>query len=460
MWYDVEGDRYTILNDEHLIYYGMFPADDEKNTLWVISSKLETRKMQAKQDQLLHLDANTGKILEIKPLPSMFTHDAVRSPDGSKVFVADTFHGSILVYSFHGFELLRTLKKFSRDHHINTLSPTEHGTLWVLLLNRKGKSFMVELDVETGDRRCIVKDLGDDCHGLVQLKQHPRSFLMLSSSEAALIKVRIPSYCDSKVAEKADRVVLWQYRQSTVQKMVNPKFLKGLAVVDNVAYFGMSDYEGSRQARMALKCSLLAYDLHLGKLLWIREEVGTKGLINVISAPHLAIAAPYQEQVSQLELSKTAEASPKKAEAKVDKSCEEGYMKSLAESKHFGPAFGMPGPGVLFIELPLRFDVPQMLKETKALEKEFGWTFRPDVNNYFILLVTRLGDMRDQSNYGPFYPVANRLERSPYLRKVFDSFKSVIGRSRFMQLKAGKELTRHYDRTDHVYNGKANPSGM
>ena len=355
VWYDVDGDRYSILNDAHLIYYGMVPADAASKAVWVVSSKLETRKMKDKKDQLLRIDSHSGEVLEIKPLPSMFTHDAVQSSDGSKLYVADTSKGHILVYSFPDVTKIKALPGFKREHHINTLSPTSHGTIWVLLLNRKGKSFMVEIDANTGERLCIVKDLGEDCHGLVQLDDGV-SFLMLSSSEAALMKVRIPRFCKKGDVLTADRTVLWQYKQSLVQKTVSPKFLKGLAVLDDVAYFGMSEYEGTREGRIALSCALLAFDLRLGKLLWIREKVGTRGLINVIGAPHLAQGSVYKQQWT--DKGKAAiQASASKSE------CEKSYLQALTDSKHYGPAFGMPGPGIFFIELPLRFDLPRLRKE-------------------------------------------------------------------------------------------------
>lgn len=445
IWYDVENDRSRVLNDEHRIYYGMFPGESKRNSVWVISSKLDTRRMQAKQDQMLEIEKFSGKVLKIVSLPSGFTHDAVRSPDGSKVFVSDTARGAVHIYKFPDLKHEKTITAFKPTDHINTFSPTNNGTLWVVLLNRVGKSFISLVDIETEQRICTLREVGEDVHGLIQMEDN--SFLMLSSSETALIKIRVPKYCPPNRALKADRTILWQYKQSLIQKKIDPKFLKGLAVLDNVAYFGMSEYEGSREGRMLSVCSLLAFDLRLGTLLWIRTNVGTKGLLNMIGTPQISITSTYKPQ-------KTVATEPTETSP-----CAENYLTLLEDSQHFGPAFGMPGPGIFFIELPLQFDLKRLRKETDHLVKTFGWTFRADVNNYFILLVTKLGVATDQSNIGPFHPVPGRLQTVPYIRQVFAAFKSIVGRSRFMLLKAGETITRHFDITSHIIKDRPSAQG-
>ena len=65
-------------------------------------------------------------------------------------------------------------------------------------------------------------------------------------------------------------------------------------MVDGVAYFGVSVFSprSSRQDP-AIDSELAAFDLIAGKLLW-RRVVPTKGLLNVISAPHLGEASTYR----------------------------------------------------------------------------------------------------------------------------------------------------------------------
>jgi hypothetical protein len=72
------------------------------------------------------------------------------------------------------------------------------------------------------------------------------------------------------------------------------KFLKGLAVLDDVAYFGVSTW-APRDVRASPHhaCEIAAYDLNAGRLIW-RRRVETGGLLNVIAAPHLGEEGSYR----------------------------------------------------------------------------------------------------------------------------------------------------------------------
>lgn len=60
------------------------------------------------------------------------------------------------------------------------------------------------------------------------------------------------------------------------------RFLKGLCVVDDIAFFGVCPVLASAAARADpdTSCDLAAYDLKQGVLLW-RRQLPTKGLLNV-----------------------------------------------------------------------------------------------------------------------------------------------------------------------------------
>lgn len=75
-------------------------------------------------------------------------------------------------------------------------------------------------------------------------------------------------------------------------------FLKGLAVVDDVAYFGISP-PMERQDRDGpnVQCDLVAVDLLTHKELF-RHQVATHGLLNIVSAPDLSEASTYVAQRS------------------------------------------------------------------------------------------------------------------------------------------------------------------
>jgi hypothetical protein len=84
--------------------------------------------------------------------------------------------------------------------------------------------------------------------------------------------------------------VLWADAEKT--------FMKGLAAVDGVAYFGISEW-GDRDERASpeKRAEVAAFDLNAGFLLW-RRWVDTRGLLNVVSAPQLGATSTYRESAS------------------------------------------------------------------------------------------------------------------------------------------------------------------
>jgi hypothetical protein len=63
--------------------------------------------------------------------------------------------------------------------------------------------------------------------------------------------------------------------------------MKGLTVVDHVAYFGIAEF-GDRSTRDSSEktADVAAFDLRSRTLLW-RERVETRGLLNIVAAPHV-----------------------------------------------------------------------------------------------------------------------------------------------------------------------------
>lgn len=132
----------------------------------------------------------------------------------------------------------------------------------------------------------------------------------------------------------------------------------------------------------------------------------------------------------------------------------EQTTKLLHLSKLTGIAYGVTRENAYFIKLPLRLDANKLASELALLESNIGWTYRADVNNYFILLVTKDGNPNDQSKIGPFKPIKDRLTSMPYTSKVVASLGTSVGRSRYMKLPAKSEVTLHKDRTSHIYQRK------
>ena len=71
-------------------------------------------------------------------------------------------------------------------------------------------------------------------------------------------------------------------------------YLKGLCVVDDIAFFGIAESrEREKRDSEDLSCELAAFDLLAHRLLWQRK-LPTKGLLNVVSAPHLHVESTYK----------------------------------------------------------------------------------------------------------------------------------------------------------------------
>ena len=126
------------------------------------------------------------------------------------------------------------------------------------------------LDPATGAVERRLGGVGTKSHGLVFWEG---SIVMLDSDGGALLRVH-------PAAGNATR--LW----ATPQR---DRYLKGLAVVDDVAFFGIAQ-RSPREDRASpdLNCTLAAFDLRAGVLLW-RRRLPTRGLLNLVAAPHLSV---------------------------------------------------------------------------------------------------------------------------------------------------------------------------
>lgn len=104
-----------------------------------------------------------------------------------------------------------------------------------------------------------------------------------------------------------------------------------------------------------------------------------------------------------------------------------------------------------FIQLPLRFDAVRLAHELQLLESA-PWRLHPDKTNgnSALPLISAEGGDNDDA-VGDMRPTPY-LERSPYLQQVIASFDEVFGRSRFMRLAAGCEVSEHVDVHHHWFN--------
>ena len=155
--FDTESRTSEILHSGEGVYYGFaYP--------WVVS--------RGSSECLLNL-INKQKV----PLPSVFTHDAVR--DGSRILVADCDGGGVVEVSTETMKVTRHVKCFTKKHHVNTVAVHE-GEVWALLHNL-GPSMLVKVNMETGRWTDARTNVGTQSHGLVwwQGPSGPGDFLIL-----------------------------------------------------------------------------------------------------------------------------------------------------------------------------------------------------------------------------------------------------------------------------------------
>jgi hypothetical protein len=275
-WYVPDTGEEIEVHQGHGVYYGCFSDDPTThkgppNSIWVVSRPHNWHPKDT-EEAMLHLKLPSGQELERKRLPTRFTHDAIRV--GNTVYVCDTGEGKVVELDFPSMSVKRILHLFTPKEHINTVSAFGDGTLWVVLHNL-GQSLLAQVDLRSGKVTRRIPKIGVNSHGLVLWRS---LFVMLSSMETALITV-------DPETEKVSTV--WQGQSG---------FLKGLIVVDDVAYFGKSP-PMKRQDRDGPKvqCDLVAVDLVEKKLLFV-HKVNTRGLLNIISAPQLAVTSTYIAQ--------------------------------------------------------------------------------------------------------------------------------------------------------------------
>eukprot|EP00928_Gymnodinium_smaydae_P061228 TRINITY_DN4535_c0_g1_i1.p1 TRINITY_DN4535_c0_g1~~TRINITY_DN4535_c0_g1_i1.p1 ORF type:complete len:456 (+),score=114.89 TRINITY_DN4535_c0_g1_i1:48-1415(+) len=355
-WLDVGTGAVTILHEGRGVYYGTFageprpaerPGGPPRPSLWAVSrrqggpaSLLLANKSEEVNtsfwddglgpERLLHLDAATGELLGERRIPSRFTHDAVRTPDGFSVLLADTGRGNIVELDYPSLKRRQTYHLFERRDHINTLAPANLGgaadgrrAVWAMLHSKGRPSMLVEVDISSSSSKRTPPDAnvgaadgvadadadadadanvadatdaarltgrrlgaGQKAHGAVLLSGGA-GVLTLDSKRGRLLRLRFDD-ADGGAAE-----VVWADPAQ--------RFLKGLCVVDGIAYLGANTW-GPLQHRVSRNTTadVLAVDLESGALLWSRT-LETWGTLNVVVAPQLGSRSPYQERSSWAE---------------------------------------------------------------------------------------------------------------------------------------------------------------
>ena len=264
MWYDVEKDEVDVLHEKHGIYYGGFYGDESETSLWYVS-RPHNWKPETAIESLVELDVHTREHVKSVQIDSKFTHDVVRK--GSFVYAADTERGGILELELPDMTLRRRMDLFTKKEHVNTLSPTSDGKYMWAMLHNLGPSILAKIDLDTGTVVRRIEHVGLQSHGAVQMDD---SILFLDSNHGTLSRIHLET-------ERIENIY-------TVDGHV---FLKGLCVIDGIAFFGIAPSQNRQnRADENLNCEIAAFDL-VEKRLLFRRKVPTMGLLNVISAPHL-----------------------------------------------------------------------------------------------------------------------------------------------------------------------------
>jgi len=333
LWWDAAaGAELAELHSGRGVYYGALPggplpADDSAApggaTAWVVSRAHNWEGTEGSgRERLLRLAGGEageageagGRVAGEAPFSATFSHDAVlAAAEGgapARVLVADTGGGAIVELDPETMVETRRHEVFKRRDHVNTLAPSleRPGHVWAVLHGKGSGARLALVDLASGRVVHETRRFGADCHGLVMLREKRERppngewpsgnsggarledrWLTLNSGEGQLMVLE-GLEAEASGGEPMRTHVLWADANRT--------FMKGLAVVDGVAYFGISEW-GSRDERASpeKRAELAAFDLNAGYMLW-RRWVDTRGLLNTVSAPQLGAASTYRESVN------------------------------------------------------------------------------------------------------------------------------------------------------------------
>jgi len=334
MWHCPEGDddNYdrTIIYRDEARFRGAFSAPGtDGRRLWILDG-------EGDYDVLIELDTVDGEVLQVLEIEGTSDgHDAVRV--GNRIFMVDTRGGDIVEIELPASEepyyesslkegatdvwkddwanVVKRHKGFSRLDHINnvavhpdvlvaslhggsgikigkrrdnkdnaTNAPTRHSVLLRSTPEEEGRELNVEMD-----GFAPVTNMGTWCHNTAFWKDEATSqvkLVALNSKAGSIVSVVVSG---PNVGERNE---IW-LPDMNHPVLIPPKgvaraykngahvFSKGLAVQDNVAFFGVS-YARAPNLRQTVPESLLvAVDLITGKEKWVRV-IRSNGLIGQI----------------------------------------------------------------------------------------------------------------------------------------------------------------------------------
>ena len=299
-------DSVEILSAGHGHYYGVAPLLDRwllvgsQARLAAPARNASRAVLPPERDALLLVDVPARTVVGSWTLPTRYLHDLVAADDGT-LFAVDSEtadvaeFAAVLLNGSAGEDEARSLPvgpgRRARLAHRRTLrtttssvfdsAATAHannaiaaaGLLWVLHNNLQSTSELHLFELATGAPVRTLLLGGPNCHNPLFYKGE---LLYLLSSSGGLARLRADG----------GSTTLWEAGSEW--------FTKGLAVVDDVAYFGLSRKTRQARDRNFAAMELASFDLVTGRLV---RRVPLRvpglpherpGLLNAISAPALA----------------------------------------------------------------------------------------------------------------------------------------------------------------------------
>ena len=214
-------------------------------------------------------------------------HEAVRY--GDRAYVVSSGSGAVNVYNARTLRLVRSHTLWLGSDHINTVALTPSTML--VMLHRMGTR-PSEVHIVERARHVSVGRIPDVGHGSHGLALWGDELIMLDSLGGRVIARKLSSVAPAHGPLR----VVWSDGSATEEQAQLRSFLKGLAVVNGVAYFGMSP-PSRRMIRSQINSTLVAVELRSGKEV-LRRTLPTHGLLNLIANPSYLAVPPAHAGIS------------------------------------------------------------------------------------------------------------------------------------------------------------------
>ncbi|KAH8095821.1 aspartyl/asparaginyl beta-hydroxylase [Aureococcus anophagefferens] len=286
--FDVDERRVVsvLAHERNARFRGSVPTAEG---LWVVTSP-----MGAERDELWLLGGKPGVVRKRLVIPGTYdAHDAVCV--GDAFWLVDTFHGRVLKLktpdaAADELEVLRELPAWSRDEHINQVGVSESP--------RPRATRSSSASTTGAGRAASTWSLAHDLHvQAVALRRRQGRDGMALWRSAYLVHLDSAASALSLLSlDKATYTHVWRAPAGT--------FLKGLAVIGDVAYFGASPESKSIKERLEVEATLVAVDLAVALANVQGDQAGARrdstvfrvplagrGLLNQVVAPNYVCAA-------------------------------------------------------------------------------------------------------------------------------------------------------------------------